>query len=292
VVVAGATFRADLSLAELRSGVGQAMGDTLQGGRQTGLVVVLPPDAADPTAALEGDAGWLTWRDLGVLALDLAEESDELRAEQVHRLVGDLQDRFPGVDRRGGGPPPTADTAPPLRGAAAGRGDPMSAADGENEFVVIVEVPMGSRNKYEIDHETGEIFLDRRLFTATRYPVDYGFFPETLAKDGDPLDALVLLTDPTFPGCRVRVRVIGAVGMTDESGEDAKVLCAALKDQTYGSFRSVDDLEPPYRAEIEHFFAVYKDLQPGAHSTVGEWSGVDAALALIDDARRRARSEA
>jgi inorganic pyrophosphatase len=167
----------------------------------------------------------------------------------------------------------------------------MSTTDGENEFVVIVEVPMGSRNKYEIDHETGEIFLDRRLFTATRYPVDYGFFPDTLAKDGDPLDALVLLTDPTFPGCRIRVRVLGAVGMTDESGEDAKVLCAALKDQSYGSFRSVDDLEPTYRAEIEHFFAVYKDLQPGAHSMVGEWSDVDAALVLIEDARRRARSE-
>jgi hypothetical protein len=96
VVVAGATFRTDLSLAELRAGVGPAMGDTLQGGRQTGLMVVVPPDAADHAAAV--DTGWLTWRDLGVLALDLAEESDELRSEQVHRLVGDLQDRFPDVE--------------------------------------------------------------------------------------------------------------------------------------------------------------------------------------------------
>jgi hypothetical protein len=96
VVVAGATFSTDLALGELKAGVGPALGG-LQAGRQTGLVVVIPPDVADSAAAPEGDAGWLTWRDLGVLALDLAEESDELRAEQVHRLVGELQDRFPGV---------------------------------------------------------------------------------------------------------------------------------------------------------------------------------------------------
>ncbi len=161
---------------------------------------------------------------------------------------------------------------------------------GDDELVVVVEVPMGSRNKYELDHETGEFFLDRRLFTATRYPVDYGFFPDTLARDGDPLDALVLLTDPTFPGCRVRVKVLGVIDMSDEKGEDAKVLCAAVKDPTYGQLSSFEDLEPAYRAEIEHFFAVYKDLQPGAHSAVGEWSGPEKALAVLDDARRRAES--
>jgi len=161
---------------------------------------------------------------------------------------------------------------------------------GDDAFVVVVEVPMGSRNKYELDHQTGEIFLDRRLFTATRYPVDYGFFPGTLARDGDPLDALVLLTDPTFPGCRVRVKVLGVVDMSDEKGEDAKVLCAAVEDPTYGHLSSYEELEAAYRAEIEHFFAVYKDLQPGAHSSVGEWSGPDKALAVLDDARRRAES--
>ena len=160
-----------------------------------------------------------------------------------------------------------------------------------DEFVVVIEVPMGSRNKYELDHETGEIFLDRRLFTATRYPVDYGFFPDTLAGDGDPLDALVLLTDPTFPGCRVRVKLLGVVDMSDEEGEDAKVLCSAVKDPTYGHLSSYEELEPAYRAEIEHFFAVYKDLQPGAHSSVGEWSGPDEALAVLDDARRRAQAD-
>jgi hypothetical protein len=115
---------------------------------------------------------------------------------------------------------------------------------------------------------------------------------DTLARDGDPLDALVLLTDPTFPGCRVRVKVLGVIDMSDEKGEDAKVLCAAAEDPTYGHLSSYEELEPAYRAEIEHFFAVYKDLQPGAHSTVGEWSGPDKALAVLDDARRRADSGA
>ena len=91
--------------------------------------------------------------------------------------------------------------------------------------VVVVEIPAGSRNKYEADHETGEIFLDRRLFTATAYPTDYGYFPDTLADDGDPLDALVLLTEPTFPGCRIRARAIGVFWMEDEKGDDAKVVC-------------------------------------------------------------------
>ena len=92
---------------------------------------------------------------------------------------------------------------------------------------MVVEIPAGSRNKYEADHETGEIFLDRRLFTATRYPSDYGFFPDTLADDGDPLDALVLLSEPTFPGCRIRARPIGVFWMEDEKGDDAKVALRA-----------------------------------------------------------------
>ena len=89
---------------------------------------------------------------------------------------------------------------------------------------MVVEIPRGSRNKYEMDHETGEIFLDRMLFTATQYPADYGFLPDTLGEDGDPLDALVLLDEPTFPGCRVRVRAVGVFWMRDEAGPDAKIL--------------------------------------------------------------------
>ena len=107
-----------------------------------------------------------------------------------------------------------------------------------DSYVVIVEIPAGSRNKYEYDHESGAIFLDRRLFTATRYPTDYGFFPETLAEDGDPLDALVLVSDPTFPGCHVRVRPIGVFWMEDEKGPDAKVLTVPVSDPVSGRMTS------------------------------------------------------
>ena len=112
-----------------------------------------------------------------------------------------------------------------------------------DSYVVIVEIPGGSRNKYEYDHESGAIFLDRRLFTATRYPTDYGFFPETLAEDGDPLDALVLVSDPTFPGCHIRVRPIGVFWMEDEKGPDAKVVTVPVSDPVSGRITSIEDLE-------------------------------------------------
>ncbi|MFZ4586143.1 MAG: inorganic diphosphatase, partial [Acidimicrobiia bacterium] len=97
-------------------------------------------------------------------------------------------------------------------------------------FELIVEIPKGSRNKYEMDHDSGEIWLDRPLFTATVYPADYGFFPHTLADDGDPLDGLVLLDEPTFPGCHLRVRPVGVFSMRDEAGDDEKVLCVLAGD--------------------------------------------------------------
>lgn len=145
-------------------------------------------------------------------------------------------------------------------------------------FVVVVEIPAGSRNKYEYDHEVGAIFLDRRLFTATRYPTDYGFFPDTLGEDGDPLDALVLTSDPTFPGCRVRVRPIGIFWMEDEKGPDAKVLTVPVSDPVSGRITSIEDLEAEQRNEIEHFFSIYKDLEPGKSSSTRGWSGPEEAL--------------
>jgi len=157
-----------------------------------------------------------------------------------------------------------------------------------DSYVVVVEIPAGSRNKYEYDHDTGAIFLDRRLFTATRYPTDYGFFPETLAEDGDPLDALVLASDPTFPGCHIRVRPIGVFWMEDEHGPDAKVLTVPLGDPVSGRLRSVDDLEAEQRNEIEHFFQIYKELEPEKRTSTRGWSGPEEALATIEDARRRA----
>jgi inorganic pyrophosphatase len=152
--------------------------------------------------------------------------------------------------------------------------------------VVVVEIPAGSRNKYELDEETGQIFLDRRLFTATRYPSDYGFFPDTLADDGDPLDALVLLSEPTFPGCRVRARPVGVFWMEDEKGADAKVVCVAVSDPSYGGLRSIAELDPALRSEIEHFFQIYKALEPGTFSRIRGWGDVGEARRAIEDARR------
>ncbi len=158
-----------------------------------------------------------------------------------------------------------------------------------DSYVVIVEIPGGSRNKYEYDHESHAIFLDRRLFTATRYPTDYGFFPETLAEDGDPLDALILVSDPTFPGCHIRVRPIGVFWMEDEKGPDAKVLTVPVSDPVSGRMTSIEDLETEQRNEIEHFFTIYKDLEPGKRTSTRGWSGPDEARLTIEDARLRAQ---
>ena len=157
-------------------------------------------------------------------------------------------------------------------------------------FVVVVEIPAGSRNKYEYDDESGAFFLDRRLFTATRYPTDYGFFPDTLAEDGDTLDALVLLTDPTFPGCHVRARPIGIFWMEDERGPDAKVVTVPVGDPLFGRLHSIQDMEAEARKEIEHFFSIYKDLEPGKRTSTRGWSGPAEAIATIEDARRRCQA--
>jgi inorganic pyrophosphatase len=150
--------------------------------------------------------------------------------------------------------------------------------------IVVVEVPGGSRNKYETDPETGELFLDRTLFTATRYPADYGYFPETLADDGDELDALVLVSEPTFPGCRVRVRPVGVLLMRDEMGEDAKVVCVALNDPEFGHLTALEDITPLRRAEIEHFFAIYKELEPGKETEIIRWEDENGATKAVADA--------
>ena len=152
------------------------------------------------------------------------------------------------------------------------------------QFEVVVEVPKGSRNKYEVDHETGQIWLDRVLFTATRYPADYGFIPDTLEEDGDPLDVLVLLDEPTFPGCRIRCRALGLFLMSDEKGPDAKVLAVPATDPRV-AWRELDDVPQHVRDEIGHFFDIYKDLEPGKHTVVQEWQGRVAAEARIDSAR-------
>jgi inorganic pyrophosphatase len=145
------------------------------------------------------------------------------------------------------------------------------------DVVVFVEVPSGSRNKYEFDHHSGRIRLDRTLFTATQYPADYGFIEGTLAEDGDPLDALVLVGEPTFPGCRIRVRVVGVFHMADEKGPDEKILCVPLKDPAWMRISDVHDIPAELRNEIEHFFQVYKELEPGKSVEGANWVGRDEA---------------
>ena len=130
------------------------------------------------------------------------------------------------------------------------------------DIEVVVEIPKGSRNKYEMDHDSGAIWLDRHLFTAMSYPADYGFIPHTLAEDGDPLDILLLLDEPTFPGCHVRARPIGVFRMRDDKGIDAKILCVPADDPRWSDIQDLDDVRPHLRNEIRHFFEAYKELEP------------------------------
>jgi inorganic pyrophosphatase len=156
------------------------------------------------------------------------------------------------------------------------------------EFEAVVEIPKGSRNKYEMDHETGVIYLDRMLFTATQYPADYGFAIDTLAEDGDPLDVLVLLDEPTFPGCHVTVRPVGVFWMTDEAGPDAKILCVPARDPRWAAMHDIGDLPPYLLQEIAHFFDVYKELEPGKGTETRGWFGREEAERAVEDARARA----
>jgi inorganic pyrophosphatase len=153
------------------------------------------------------------------------------------------------------------------------------------EIEVVVEIPKGSRNKYEADHDTGAIWLDRMLFTATQYPADYGFLPHTLADDGDPLDALVLLDEPTFPGCHIRARVVAVFWMSDEKGEDAKLLSVPAGDPRWEGIADLADLPAHLTAEIEHFFTIYKELEPGKGTSTRGWEGRAAAEAAVVAAR-------
>ncbi|MCW2887101.1 MAG: inorganic pyrophosphatase [Streptosporangiaceae bacterium] len=156
------------------------------------------------------------------------------------------------------------------------------------EIEIIVEIPRGSRNKYEMDHSLGRIRLDRMLFTSTQYPADYGFVPDTLAEDGEPLDAMVLLEEPTFPGCEVTVRPVGVFWMHDEQGPDAKILTVPARDPRHAHLRDLYDVPEFVRAEIAHFFDIYKQLEPGKGSDVRCWQDRAAAESEIIAACSRA----
>ena len=131
----------------------------------------------------------------------------------------------------------------------------------ELEFDVLIEIPKGSRNKYEYDPEKRMVRYDRMIFSSMHYPSDYGFVPETLAQDGDPLDVLVLVSEPTFPGCLINVRPVGIFNMADEKGPDAKILCVPVSDPIWNKIYTLDEVNPHLKKEIEHFFLVYKDLE-------------------------------
>jgi inorganic pyrophosphatase len=146
---------------------------------------------------------------------------------------------------------------------------------------VLIEIPKGSRNKYEYDFELGKIRFDRMLFSSMMYPGDYGFIPETLALDGDPLDVLVLGAEPTFPMCVMEVKPIGVFHMADEKGPDEKLICVPTTDPIWNSYNDLSDLNPHRKKEITHFFQVYKDLEK-KKVDIGDWGNADEAYAILD----------
>ena len=155
----------------------------------------------------------------------------------------------------------------------------------------MIEIPKGSRNKYEVDHKTGRIRLDRTLFTATQYPADYGYVEETLGEDGDPLDALVLIQEPTFPGCLITARAIGMFRMRDEKGGDDKVICVPSDDPRQEHLRDIHHVAEFYKLEIQHFFEVYKDLGPGKSVEGATWVGRAEAEAEIKQSYERLKTQ-
>jgi inorganic pyrophosphatase len=151
-----------------------------------------------------------------------------------------------------------------------------------NDLVIetLIEIPVGSRNKYEYDEKRGRIRLDRVLYASVHYPTDYGFIPETLAPDGDPLDVLVLAEEPVFPGCLVDARPIGVMRMRDMGKEDDKIVAVEVSDPRMGDVRELQDLPPHRLREIENFFNTYKDLE-GKETEVCGWSGRPEAVRII-----------
>lgn len=152
---------------------------------------------------------------------------------------------------------------------------------------VVIEIPRGTRNKYEYDHETHAIRLNRHLTSSMGYPADYGFFPETLGGDGDPLDVLVLTEYPTFPGCVIGVRVVGVFFMIDEHGDDAKLIAVPDYDPQWKAVTDISHIPKRTLDEIRHFFSVYKDLDEGKWVKVKGYEGREAALNELAECQSR-----
>lgn len=154
------------------------------------------------------------------------------------------------------------------------------------DYAAVIEIPRGSRNKYEIDHETGRVFLDRVLYTSFVYPTDYGYIEHTLADDGDPVDVLVLMEYPVYPGVGVEVRPVAVFNMTDDGGKDAKVVCVPSGDPRWNHIQDLADVPEYTKKEIEHFFEHYKDLEPGKWVKTEGWAGKAEAEAIISAAQK------
>ncbi len=159
------------------------------------------------------------------------------------------------------------------------------------QFDVTIEIPKGQRNKYQIDHQTGHIRLDRYLYTSMGYPADYGFIEDSLGEDGDPLDALVLLPEPVLPGVIITARPVGMYQMTDEAGGDDKVLCVPATDPRCEDITDIGDVPPFELDAIKHFFMHYKDLEPGKYVEVGDWANREAAEAETQRSLERFRAK-
>ncbi|HET7578591.1 MAG TPA: inorganic diphosphatase [Bacillales bacterium] len=161
----------------------------------------------------------------------------------------------------------------------------------ENRVVeVMVEIPTGSQNKYEFDKEKGVFKLDRVLFSPMHYPTEYGYIEDTLALDGDPLDVLVYTSFPTFPGCVIDSRVIGMLNMSDEKGQDEKLLAVPTEDPRFKDVHSLDDMPKHVLDEIAHFFKVYKDLE-NKETNIGDWEGPERAAKVIDESLKRYKDQ-
>lgn len=152
-------------------------------------------------------------------------------------------------------------------------------------ILVTVEIPKGSRNKYEYDPRLGSFKLDRMLFSSVHYPSDYGFVQETLAEDGDPLDAMVIVGEATFTGCVIEAKPIGLFKMWDEKGLDHKILCVPVRDPQWNWLSDIGDVPAHLLLEMEHFYSIYKDLEM-KKTRVGGWESVAEAWGVIEKARR------
>jgi inorganic pyrophosphatase len=155
-------------------------------------------------------------------------------------------------------------------------------------MLAVVEIPKGSRNKYEWDEEAGRIVLDRFISSSTVYPTDYGYLPGYLGEDGDPLDCLVCVSEPTFPGCGIAVRPVALLKMHDGSEVDDKIVCVPIDDPAWGQIEDLDDLPAHLCKEVEFFFSVYKNLEKEVVEISG-WGGAAEALKTMEVASGRAQ---